>query len=590
MSLKDRMKLEFSKCHINVRITKCGLSGPQLSGKTNIRALLLGKSKPERRSTVLSTKADPILGQFVSSVARKSNALKWTSLGPDSLKRLLTNTVFESLTEDERQHYAENTAEEFSKENNLCDEVYSSLCDIIKSNKGKKPSKRRTFKDVELFYLVDNAGQPQFQEILPNFVKSSVNFLVYDLTQDLGSCPKFEFYFDKKTYTIPERLKLSNLSIIEQSVLSLRSTCQTKMWKNHRPAFAILGTFKDKFDSVSLKKALEDKSSEIKAKIQPYIGPEHCTFLEFSRTGNCIFPIDCSEEGWSTNEDVLLKLKGFVHEYGKKYTVDQIAMSYFIFLQELINKNKPYLTLQQCRTIARNGYISLDRDDVEKALCLFHDVNIILYFPHTSFKNLVFMEPSFLYDRITDIIMASFSSPDMSTQLNNFHKTGIFMKDQLKLRLSDYPELTETNFLTFLEDLFIVSKLREGLYFMPCVLQLEDPKSLSKESEDELKKVKQAMQRNKVNGPLIINYNDKISPRGLICAMVVKLSTLCGWSLNKGSQCIRRRNLIEFKVCSPLGRSKYSPLGSAVIFDRISHLEIYTTQCFIQTFLQGGAK
>ena len=280
-----------------------------------------------------------------------------------------------------------------------------------------------------------------------------------------------------------------------------------------------------------------------------------------------------------------------MYAYGiESHAKNSIKLSYFIFLQNLKRggkKNKTYITIDECEIIAQESYIPLDEQEMVEALRLFHELNLILYFhERKEVDNLVFLDPNFLFQKVTDIIVQSFDKVGEKSQTNNdFQQSGIFTKrillnnPQIMHYLSEKPDSSDLSldmFLCILQQLCIISKLPDTSYFMPCVLQLEDPHKLTPECKKELDDIQRRMSENKVGGPLVISFGDRILPRGLFCAMVVILSNKYGWHLKRDHKSIRRRNLIEFSVNTTEDNST-SCLGSCVIFDKITHIEVLTT-------------
>ena len=593
-TIKSRMKVAFSKLRVNLHITKCGISGPPGTGKTHIKALLLNQPRPtQRASTALSTRAEEITtAEFLVNSVEMRGGLRWTVLQKDHWARLLANTIYDfSNNLDEIMGPTMDINSELEYKD-LSSNTYKLLVKMYREGKPKR--KRKTMNNVHLICLVDTGGQPQFQEILPNFVQCSVNFLVHNLSQDLNDYPKFEYVVDGKSYMAPECLKASNLSIIEQSVRSISSSVKSERYDHISPTVAILGTFQDKFfeencgrDSIRQREILRKRSELIEEKVRNYVGSsiKKCTVLKYSHDHQIIFPIDASENGWDPKGSTIETLKNAVHEYSKKVNILDVPISYFIFLQNLKDFSrkykKAYLYKEEFQKIAHDSYVSLNESDIEDALCLFSDVNIILYFPDcTLLSNIVFMDPSFLYDKVTDIIVVSFECSD-SISPNNFASTGIFtsrhLDDLSSLQFNQDPKFTREMFFSLLQDLFIIAKVGEDRYFMPCVLRLEDFDSLSQEAMEQADEIMHYMTYHNVSGPLIISFGDKISPRGLFCAMVAKLASNFGWRLNEGKGAVRRRNMIEFCVYSDVTRADNTPLGTALLCGKPTHLEVYTT-------------
>ncbi len=84
---------------------------------------------------------------------------------------------------------------------------------------------------------------------------------------------------------------------------------------------------------------------------------------------------------------------------------------------------------------------------------------------------------------------------------------------------------------------------------MPCVLPSLEESSLTEIDEKKLKDVEECMKENRIEGPLMIYFAFKTSPRGLFCALVVVLGSVTCWRLsNEGKNTFRRRNLVEFDI------------------------------------------
>ena len=590
------MKEAFSSITVDLHVTKCGISGPPGTGKTHIKALLLNQPRPtQRSSTALSTRAEEVTtAEFLVNSVEIRGSLRWTVLQKDHWARLLANTIYNSTPPIDSSHQNSSRVEynmAAAPIRDVSGMTYKLLLEMYRENKPKR--KRSTMNKIHLIYFVDTGGQPQFQEILPNFVRSSINFLVHKLSEKLDDCPGFEYWLNGNKYTIPEALRVSNMSIITQSVRSVCSSIRSEQCDQRSPTVAILGTFKDELkaqcggDRVSMEDIIKNKGNSIERQLQNYLGQgaRKCTLTKCTRE-SCIFPVDASEEGWEPNSEVIKNLRNEVHTYSDKVQLKGISLSYFVLLQKLKEfsrkKHEPFLDKSTLEQVIKQSHISLGEDQIEEALKLFADVNLILYFPSSRMlKNLIFVDPNFLYERVTEIIVASFDRFGSCTTDNNFKNTGIITDLLLdgipSLSFTEYPSFTRQMFLSLLQDIFIIAEHKRGHYFIPCVLKLENMESLSPEIKNSMDDIKMYMNYNDVSGPLIISFGDKISPRGLFCAMVAKLSRNFGWRLNEGSNAVRCRNMIEFCVCSNKNNVVSPPLGTALLCDKLTHLEVYTT-------------
>ena len=92
---------------------------------------------------------------------------------------------------------------------------------------------------------------------------------MHKLSEKLHDCPGFEYWLNGNKYTIPEALRVSNMSIITQSVRSVCSSIRSEQCDQRSPTVAILGTFKDKLkaqcggDRVSMEDIIKNKGNSI---------------------------------------------------------------------------------------------------------------------------------------------------------------------------------------------------------------------------------------------------------------------------------------------------------------------------------------
>ena len=570
-------------------MVKCGVSGPPETGKTHVRALMQGKPRPspQRASTALATEADHMTPDFARMDAEedflnvKKNEKKgcmWSEVKCDNLARVIANTLHNedySKTADSTVNFGPRVQTQRRK--------FKLINDIkkqLKKLKGKPKRKRKGLNGMRFVFYVDTGGQPQFQEILPNFIKCDINILVHNLSQTLEHCPHFDYAIDGKRYSVPEKMRLSNLTIIEQSVRSITSSLVTAD-VDRKPHVVILGTFKDRCvaNPVEFDKMLKEKSKTINETIKPYVGYSvgKCSVYSPQRgKDQVIVAIDASEEGWDSNRSALEKLKLFIDSQAENRPFE-VPIKYFIFLHHLkalAKKGVPYITLDGCSEIASACNMTLL--EVKKAFKLFDEFNIMLYFPEIL-ENIAFLQPGYLFGMVTDLIVSSFQceSDGLTSERNQFQDTGIFAAAILQqissLQLSS-GDFTQEQFLKLLEDLFVIAKLERGIYFMPCVLPL---KTLNREVTE----YKEIMTSKGIDGPFVLTFYSKMSPRGLFCALLVVLAGCPEWSLPLPTPqgFVRCRNLVKFylhKTTAGFGRVR---IGQVAIVDRNSCLEIYTT-------------
>ena len=104
-------------------------------------------------------------------------------------------------------------------------------------------------------------------------------------------------------------------------------------------------------------------------------------------------------------------------------------------------------------------------------------MGLIRYFPYEHIKNLVFIDPQFLFDKVTELIVDTFTFEKTAKQvMDEFKKKGIFSLSAFETISSE--SLTNSNmkpfqFAKLLERLRIAAPFQKDgnrMYFFPCVL------------------------------------------------------------------------------------------------------------------------
>lgn len=599
---------------VTIYITKCGIYGPAGAGKTNLRSLILNKPRPKtRESTDILSEVDlvsPDLTEDIIDVqeVKDGSVVRWYEVNDRKLSRLLANTIFDEVSPDQddqpgkqasadqssshaqqQQHKSKQSLNEYKIVKQVRKLLKEQLA-AAKSNgvgKKKRGRKRRTLHKIKLVHLVDCGGQSQFQEVIPMFARnSSAHLLVHPLHHDLDDIPPFQYEVCGVKHDVQQKMQLTHRDIIYRSVRSVCSSRYRKQFKNatctsipEKPHIAVVGMFKDHLTSPE--STLEEKHkciNECLHQLQSSGGGKFEIMTPTRDLTKPVFAFDGSENGWATNGKELDKLRQFIGDEKRMITVD-IPVRWFLFLEilkEYTGKKKYYLTLENCKKIAHEA-IGMLPDDVEDALELFDELNLILYYPNIV-QNIVFIKPGFLYRKTTEIIVTSFTnSKDVDTaqvERQRFHDNGIFSIELLQKTEStkaDYDDDFKLNdFLKLLQGLHIISPVGEK-YFMPCVLPLEKSQSaLESELKSQMKDVE-------VAGPLFVSFAEDSSPQGLFCATVTCLAEMPIFSLHSHGRLARRRNLIEFTIQEQNEDSSLIPAGSMIVWDKMTHFEIFCT-------------
>ena len=601
---EDFLDKALMDAEVEICAAKCGVFGPPGTGKSHFKAILSGRKRPTggRQSTALATEADQvvpvvdIVSEFkdellemhtIVTQSQDGSKVKWYITDNKKLDGLVAKTIYKQKRPDSSIVIQERPVPNRS----LRRKVLEQLRQLIQKN--PKLSKLKCLKGMRLIYIVDTGGQPQFQEIMPMFVRSSsIHFLVHKLNEPLMKCPQFDYEIGGIKYTVPDDMQVSNKTYIEQSLRTIsscvfdRNSERCTRGRTPKPQFAIIGMFKDKCNDAP---ALDEKRSEVYKCIQPYIESRKCEAFTPSRhSEKPIFSIDGSEAGWSTNGNVIDDLHTNIENFTKSVKI-RVPVRWFLFLNLLKEqqKHRPFLSLQECEDMAKKENIMMnEQDDVIEALELFDELNLVLYFSK-FLPNLVFIAPAFLLNKVSNIIVQSFDCDAPNTGISSeeriqFRTTGIFERSMMQKVESLQQGLNDTfsqdDLFELLKQLCIVADIAGNQrFFIPCVLALEH----NDVNSQFLQLIIDHMHAANID-PLMISFPDGYSPRGLFCASIAFLAKLPNWAIESTSSTLtHRRNLIEFEVseCIQQGQKALSvvPLGNVVIVDRTSHIEVYST-------------
>ncbi|MCG8621952.1 MAG: hypothetical protein MJE68_08170 [Proteobacteria bacterium] len=535
-----------------------------------------------RQSTALATEAEHIIGNVIDfneelvemHRLRDGSKVRWYTTNSKKLSLLIANTLYNH----KKPNITIITKRSMSKTRS---EIRKNLMKLLERNLKRKP---KCLKKMRLIYLVDTGGQPQFQEIMPIFIRgSSVHFLVHKLNEGLGDRPKFDYEINGVKYAVPESMMITNKVYLEQSLRTISSCtfsrtieCRTSS-RIPKPHFAVIGMFKDKCES----SLIDSKQEAVHKCIQPFTESGNCVAFTPSRhTDKPIYAVDGSEQGWATNDKIIEDLHVNIENFTESLKV-KIPIRWFLFLNLLkdASKDQYFISRAECRALAEKEDIMMDNEDVEKALELFDELNLVLYFSKIL-PHIVFISPSFLFNKVSEVIVQSFDcisedSGATAQERYDYRKTGILDKGLLS-RVKSFQQdfgsgFTQDDLFKLLTELCIVAKISPSQFFVPCVLALEHDDENSKYLQGIIFDMDTASIER-----LVISFSDDYSPRGLFCASVAFLAKLPHWKIDSDSTSgMLKRNLIGFRVHE--WNRDLTLLGNVVIVDRLSRFEIYTT-------------
>ena len=333
---------------------------------------------------------------------------------------------------------------------------------------------QRYLKNSYSIYLTDTGGQVEFQEMVPLLISGpSIFFFLFRIDQDLRS--KFKISYRKKDRTVINSY-VSSISTEDALLQCLASvdamdvTGQSEV-KTHQPLVFIVGTHKDLLGSNA-----EEKISEIDRQLNDLInrhGYQHLVQYADQQSNRLMFTVD----NYSKSEEDFERIRSRVSEIvigGDEFAIDY-PISYMQFSLDLENLKKSIVPLDECVALAAQYGIS--KDQVKHLLRFLHTrIGRIKYFPVKGLHDIVVREPQVLFNKVTDLIVETFSSNRLFRQeLSDFKHRGIISASVFKKVITAEDGINPNSFLQLLVHLRIMSQIttsrdKEDRYFIPCVL------------------------------------------------------------------------------------------------------------------------
>ena len=333
---------------------------------------------------------------------------------------------------------------------------------------------QRYLKNSYSIYLTDTGGQVEFQEMVPLLISGpSIFFFLFRIDQDLRS--KFKISYRKKDRTVINSY-VSSISTEDALLQCLASvdamdiTGQSDV-KIHQPLVFIVGTHKDLLGSNG-----EEKISEIDRQLNDLInrhGYQHLVQCADQQSNRLMFTVD----NYSKSEEDFECIRSRVSEIviGRDEFAIDYPISYMQFSLDFENLKKSIVSFDECVSLAAQYGIS--KDQVKHLLRFLHTrIGRIKYFPVKGLHNIIVREPQVLFNKVTDLIVETFSSNRLFRQeLSDFKHRGIISASVFKQVITAEDGIDPNSFLKLLVHLRIISQItslenEEDRYFIPCVL------------------------------------------------------------------------------------------------------------------------
>ena len=393
-----------------------------------------------------------------------------------------------------------------------------------------------------MVYLTDTGGQIEFQELLPLLVSGpSVFFLVFRLDHDLNKRFTVEYVHPNGTTSEPY---LSNFTVKEALLQTLASIASmgTYVYMGHgkeqvplRPEVFFVGTHMDKVSRAKINRIDRTLCHMVKS-----TGLYREGMIQFASESRMLLAVN----NLSDDDSGIQQVREAVERLGRRGSFKVTAPPSWLIFSLTIRQHKDrVLSYEQCFEVARQCGIT-SREELNEALWFLHTkVGLIRHFQGDGLEDLqeiVIQDPQVLFDRITDLVVETFTFDKTSPAVReDFKKKGIFPFSTFeKISASSDRLLTPSRLVKLLEHLHIIAPLEkeegkeegegeEKRYFMPCILahaQPAEPTSRFERISRALTAVfRRSAEQSPNNSSLLVGFRCGYCPKGLFAALVVYL-------------------------------------------------------------------
>ena len=485
--------------------------GPARSGKNSLMERLLGR-KPSFVSPSTGVAENVVQVKVIQKSATFAANVEesiWSVMDYDdeAIKLMLINSESQNKVEEPEDKASspeapntdlDKSRDTLAKDSESKDEAESSLpnnpavaqpssiqhrpqlLDLFKEavrNKGYEALKQH-FERTWSLYLTNTGGQMEFQEVLPLLVSGpSMFFFTFRLDRDLHEYYTIEYELQDGKKSYPYTSTLSTIDGIMQTLASI-SAMGTFVYsglhrrdKPLRPKVFFVGTHKDQLDS----EKADSHIFRVDQQLQKIIRSTayYQDLVEFASESQLIFTVN----NFSESDSDFKYIRSAVQRVVARNEFQMTSPTHWLVFSLAIRKlNDRVISYDLCLETARQCGVA--DHEIDEALHFIHSkMGLIRYFPYEHIKSLVFIDPQFLFDKVTDLIVSTFTFEKVGLhEMEQFQHKGIFSLEKLgKVDTQGHSRIIMSTFQfgQLLERLRIVAPLKvanEMKYFLPCVL------------------------------------------------------------------------------------------------------------------------
>ena len=327
------------------------------------------------------------------------------------------------------------------------------LPSVINRLKKYRKSSDITLFDSPWYKVIESGGQPNFDDYIPYaYSRPALIIVVVNLTEELDTRPKvFINQGGDEEYELPSDLRQTNLDYIIGMCRLARA------FGGSFPVHVmVVATHKDQLSKV-----------EGKAKIEKFEKVLHNVQKQFESVLICkskdeiIFTVEtqCQDE---KREKYTEELQECITISTKGTSIEPLHVSLNVLVYSMqLCQGDDIVGISECYRIGKN--LRMKKSDVENALNLLHNADVVLYFPN-EIPGLVAVRTNSILKRLVKLVKASFVVPQYCprSESEKLHRRGLFNKEFLNWVLHDITsnDLPIDDFLKFLKCLKLQFMLR----------------------------------------------------------------------------------------------------------------------------------
>ena len=378
--------------------------------------------------------------------------------------------------------------------------------------------------------LLDCGGQPQFLEILPQFIGGmSLGILVIDLSMRLDEHP-LSYFYGEDGEPVGEGVKSSMTN--EQLFRLFLQMIVSQSQEHSKTKFLIVGTHRDEEEN-SVGETREQKEEKI-ADIITSSGTEENVIYTDQSYEHIIFAVNAKhpeECDVALGHKIMMEVMN--ESRARHVSIPLKYLNLELTLKQISTTGKLAFSVDEVFGLMTRYFN--DHDSLKSGLEFLNKTFRVFYF---SKLELVFGEPQLLLNFITKIIVCHIqltTNPNKSVTSDGtwkcFKEQGIITEEILKHFLKNYnASLTVKLMVDVLETLLIICKVDEKKYLMPCLLTTTTASVAQSASKPSM----------------LLHFPKGLARFGVFCCTICKLISSCKWKLYM--KVYNHRNSFHFTI------------------------------------------